>query len=208
MTELATLLQNLRMAPPNGSRLGTKQFQSQFGGTTTSPRPGLSTTLEKAVNNQQIILGVAIVSAAILVAVAAFVFQQPKNVATTPTSETASPWHRHEDEALAEAKKRSVPDPRRFLRRLVRAVRSDGQQVFSTEAFERKRKTGCFIASTPTTTASKSRRFYKSTKSPACRRSDFDDRTERRCPHSTSTAVLEFTQLSALMDEARDAALR
>lgn len=159
-------------------------------------------------NKQQIILGVAIVSAAILVAVAAFVFQQPKTVTTTLTSEAASPWHRHEDEALAEAKKRSVPILVDFYADWCEPCVQMEQQVFSTDAFRKKAKDWVLYrvdATNDGLEVSTLLQKYEVAGLPSLR---FRRPDGTALPQFDVDGGLEFTQLSALMDEARDAALR
>lgn len=158
---------------------------------------------------QQIILGVAIVTTAVLVAGATLWMQRERS--QTPAAaggKAESPWHRHEDEALAEARERKAPILVDFYADWCEPCVQMEQQVFSTDAFRAKAKDWVLFRVDATNDSPEIGTLlqkYEVAGLPSLR---FRRPDGTALPSFDVDGGLEFQQLSALMDEAHDAALR
>jgi thiol:disulfide interchange protein DsbD len=161
------------------------------------------------VQKKQIILGIAIVTTAVLVAGGALFFAWQKVPAAPASGESSkSAWHRHEDEALAEALDRKVPILVDFYADWCEPCVQMEQQVFSTDDFKKKSKEWVLFRVDATNDAPEIATLlakYEVAGLPSLR---FRRPDGSALPQFDVDGGLEFPQLSALMDEAREAALR
>lgn len=157
---------------------------------------------------QQLIVGTVIVVAALAVAGGALFFAKRTVSPGATSGGTGTPWHRHEDEALAEARDRKAPILVDFYADWCEPCIQMDQEVFSTDAFREKAKDWVLFrvdatheGAEVTTLLTK----YEVAGLPSLR---FRRPDGSALPQFDVDGGIEATQLTTLMDEARDTALR
>jgi thiol:disulfide interchange protein DsbD len=160
------------------------------------------------VKKQQLIVGTVIVVAALAVAGGALFFAKRTVSPGATSGGTGTPWHRHEDEALAEARDRKAPILVDFYADWCEPCVQMDQEVFSTDEFREKAKDWVLFrvdatheGAEVTTLLTK----YQVAGLPSLR---FRRPDGSALPQFDVDGGIDTTQLSTLMDEARDTALR
>ena len=158
---------------------------------------------------QQLILGTTIVVAALALASATFFFARR----STPTmaenrTEPGNRWHRHEDEAIAEARRRSAPILVDFYADWCEPCVQMDRFVFSTDGFRERAKDWVLFRVDATNEGPEVATMlakYEVAGLPSLR---FRKPDGSALPQFDVDGGIEWTVLVELMEEARQAALR